>query len=949
MGVRFTGINTPFFGANWEYTKSERTNEIFRQLPDKKLKVFISSICGEEKYDRVRHELKRAIEDTNLAEVYTFEETGASTLSAEEHYIWELKDSDICIFLIDNKDGVRSGVQKEIDIAKKYNIKSLYYFCDEHTKEKTVLEQSITGAKFAKSKTVHKFENLSKNGAKDLVSDIVRIYHNYCVGRLNSIQEETGEIQEVDIDATEIYQKPIIPKTALKDMDESKNYILKFALGYSFSNSFQEQKESGVLDKWCKQFLEVLFEGLSIRQFNTAMYLDDIEEYQEKTYFEIVKTRWKAIQAYFAGDIEMCVKHLREALERAKETNQATWIIKDILIDMRNQEWSCGILKHQLTESQAQKELDESEEELYYPLLDRIQVSLNQTYIDGLYKEKTESPYTVSFGSNIGSISEMLAGRLVVAMYNGSLTQILSFYKKMQDFLFYLCCRYNNWELRRGLYCLVLFSGEEKEIKNIQNTYPEILNKLNSEEASMMMKFCQSQPVKYRRINNLLTAFGQVGYYLDDTEFEKYEKIIVKNILTWLEDKKVPVVEGQNIFKCLLGVCYRMSQDTIAEICCKFLEKKYTGWYRELFLFLAEGISLEKMSHNVAEKLIGRIEKVLEDEKEFQEIKSNPRFLHVLRKQDKKLTEKLDEKVKEYLPEYYDSTYLLETTQDEERDFPIFLKKYTESIRKQNEEQGKNGVYHGYATRSILTVKNILIANKINYGADIMDNLIETIVFTLLKSKESIRIKLDAIEFLTCVVIKYPEDYKRNRNLYEKIYEYRENISANSDRMMDANINIISLKIGLQFLYTAMGKDTYEEILELMPYLYNDIPTTISVSRVILTYLNSSKTVCLPEKVEGIVIQQVLQWCKLEYTDIRWNAVGILMLLGRNPLNRRTINNQIITLIDSDNVYIKNLIMNSLSDTAGIAEKTRVYVTEKCRNDYNYVVRMVCRNCISGE
>ena len=167
--------------------------------------------------------------------------------------------------------------------------------------------------------------------------------------------------------------------------------------------------------------------------------------------------------------------------------------------------------------------------------------------------------------------------------------------------------------------------------------------------------------------------------------------------------------------------------------------------------------------------------------------------------------------------------------------------------------------------------------------------------------------------------------------------------------MMDANINIISLKIGLQFLYTAMGKDTYEEILELMPYLYNDIPTTISVSRVILTYLNSSKTVCLPEKVEGIVIQQVLQWCKLEYTDIRWNAVGILMLLGRNPLNRRTINNQIITLIDSDNVYIKNLIMNSLSDTAGIAEKTRVYVTEKCRNDYNYVVRMVCRNCISGE
>ena len=164
----------------------------------------------------------------------------------------------------------------------------------------------------------------------------------------------------------------------------------------------------------------------------------------------------------------------------------------------------------------------------------------------------------------------------------------------MQDFLFYLCCRYNNWELRRGLYCLVLFSGEEKEIKNIQNTYPEILNKLNSEEASMMMKFCQSQPVKYRRINNLLTAFGQVGYYLDDTEFEKYEKIIVKNILTWLEDKKVPVVEGQNIFKCLLGVCYRMSQDTIAEICCKFLKKNIQDGIESYFFFLQKELVLKR-------------------------------------------------------------------------------------------------------------------------------------------------------------------------------------------------------------------------------------------------------------------------------------------------------------------------------------------------------------------
>ena len=70
--------------------------------PGQKIKVFISSICGVERYDKVRLELKNAIEATQLAEVYLFEGEEASTLSAGNHYTWALEDSDICIFLIDN-------------------------------------------------------------------------------------------------------------------------------------------------------------------------------------------------------------------------------------------------------------------------------------------------------------------------------------------------------------------------------------------------------------------------------------------------------------------------------------------------------------------------------------------------------------------------------------------------------------------------------------------------------------------------------------------------------------------------------------------------------------------------------------------------------------------------------------------------------------------------------
>ena len=72
MGVRLTGISTPVGGLSWEYTKAEEKFTPLMMSPGQKIKVFISSICGVEKYDKVRAELKSAIEATQLADVYTF-------------------------------------------------------------------------------------------------------------------------------------------------------------------------------------------------------------------------------------------------------------------------------------------------------------------------------------------------------------------------------------------------------------------------------------------------------------------------------------------------------------------------------------------------------------------------------------------------------------------------------------------------------------------------------------------------------------------------------------------------------------------------------------------------------------------------------------------------------------------------------------------------------------
>ena len=948
MGVRLTGISTPVCGVSWEYTKAEERSAPLPISPGQKIKVFISSICGVEKYDKVRAELKKAIERTQLVDVYTFESRGASTLPAGDHYILALKDSDICIFLIDNADGIKAGVQAEIDTVKKHNIKALYYFCDETQKEKTALEQSLMGARFAKSKTVHSFSELSREGAQALIDDIVAVYHYYCTGRIVLNSGENDEIQAVDVVGTEKYQLPIIPKSTLKNVDKCRDYFLKFVLGYSRGRYPGEMENTSEFDDWGLQFLPILFEGKSIKYFNTAMYLDALKAQQDDGHYQVVQIRWQAIQAYFAEDIKKCVEYLETALSLAKETNQPTWVIKDILVDLRNVHWTCCTARNEYSDTPAQKELTESSEELYYPILDRIHESLHEKYIEGLYKKKIGSPYSVTIGNNLDPYGEMLASSLIVSMYNGSLTHILLIYEKIRDFVFYLSCKYDDWNLRLNLYKLAIFAGNEKEIKGIQDSFPEVLNNLTADEAKSIMDFCLNHPIKYKRLSSQLLAFGSVGYFLDDKYYESYEKSIVGEIKSWLNSDTSVVAIGQDIFRCLSGVAYRMSQDILSEICCQFIDRHYSRWYMDMFKFIATRIDLRKMSDSSAKALVEHINYVLDNEKERVQIEYSPAFLCVLRKQNRALTEGMDKRIAKYLSGYYEGIYKLETTENKNRDMPAFVKEYIERIRKNNETQGKDGVYFGHGAREIATVRSILLEKGLMCDANTMDMLVSVVADTLLISKEGILAKLDAIALLICLAVKYPEDYTRNQGVYEKLFAQQNAIETADNSIISSNIDSISLKIGLQLLYISMGKDVYADILELMPYIQGNVTTTIAVTNLIVEYLENSDDVMLPARVEAAILQNVLQWLHSEYTDIRWNATRILLTMSRNPENCGIVNHQLMNLIDSDSVYIKNLIIRHLHKMNGITDRTKEYIISKCKQDANFVVRMVCDEVEKG-
>ena len=378
------------------------------------------------------------------------------------------------------------------------------------------------------------------------------------------------------------------------------------------------------------------------------------------------------------------------------------------------------------------------------------------------------------------------------------------------------------------------------------------------------MAFSATHPIQHKRLIRKLLAFGKVGYYLDDTNFAKYEEEIVGEIKEWISEEHAAVNVGKYVFDCLSDVAYRLSQDTLSEICCLFIDKHFSRWYLDMFKFMSKRINLNEMSSESAGNLIAHIISILRDKKEGEQVKYRPSFLSVLREQSKTLTEDLDKQISECLPDFYNFSYKLETTENKIEDSPIFIEKLIKQIHQNNTTQGKSGKYFGHATRNIAAITSILQSSDFNYSVNLMDKLIFTVTETLLESKEDISIKLDAVLLLCCIVIKYPQDYSRNQELYKSVANRENEIYIASDSILFSNISSLALRIGLKLLFLLIGSDVHTDMIELLPLISKDTTTAIKVTSFIADYLEINENLMLERTIDTILLHNTFEWLQMD-------------------------------------------------------------------------------------
>ena len=908
-------------------------------IPNQKIRVFISSAC-EGRYSLVRAGLKALIEATQLADVYAFESEGASTGSARHHYEGHLKDCDVCIFLIDNKDGIRDGVQKEIDIVKKHGIKAFYYFCDESSKEKTPLQKSLTGEEHAKTYVVHSFEELIQTGARDLINDMVFLYSQHCKGRVGWREGESDEgIDNIFPSGSTIFAENIAGKELLTSIDCCKDYFSHLIL----ERPLEKKTNSNAIDRLCADFLPVLFEGAPLDKNKLELLKGELKKQQPPSHYLVTKKRLDAIVAYFSGDQDGCLSILDEALKLAKSKSLPSWIVKDILIDLRNQQGFLGESQNCYSlDNKYQKELNESDFITYYPLIDRFERNYYRKLVEKWIKYKIQSPYTITFGHDLGTFVDLLASSYVFAMFNGSLTHLQLLYRRIMVLTFYFSQRYSNWNLKTLLLKTTIVNYDSKEIDGIISFFGDILGKMNATDAYDIYRFAENKPIAYQKLCAKLEAFRITGYFLDDDQFASVWEEIYKLICDWLEDSKdsnAPIVVGNHIFLALRETYLRIDQDLLVDFIYRCLKLPLQRFYDELFGLISECVNLNKLTKESSQKLLSSVIEIVSNEKERKNIYFDSIFssLWRLRKQNRELTEELDKVISESMPDFYEGEYTLETTEDEAK-MPLFIEKYVAEIITRNKTQGEGGRFTGYADRPHQIIEGIMQKSALVFEDDLIDSVFKVSYETLLRERQTIDVKMDAIDLMIFLIKSFSGILDRDSEIVLGVLSNKAVVETGT--ALITNLREVDLKLYALLLYSCLGEDINTDIIEVLAHIGDNELSQIKASQAFLHYLSMSSETVNP-KLESTIIQNAVKWCNSSNLTVRWYAVRILFELLRNSNNKNIVCNQLVRLMDTDNVYIKNFILRRVYRLKDIDVDTYDYIIQKATLDTNFVVRKV--------
>lgn len=897
------------------------------------LRVFISSKCGG-KYTIARKALKKLLKSTGLIEVYVFENEPASSEDTQSAYLEYVDQSNLCIFLIDNKDGVSPAVLSEEKRAKDKSLRLLYIFCDERRKEPIPMQENIKNSLSQKYQIVHEFSDIVSTAYDSVMQDLIAVYkrkEKLFIEMESNIIESVDDIGQLNIKADTLH---------FNKSNESEEVYKTLTANLMPRSSDENPKKTTVLEKLLSEQLKVV---LSQRAFDAGIIdqiSDEIVKDKNDAFSDLLKLRFSAQKLYFSAEYEECMKPLQSAIKLAIESEDIpAWIANDIAIDIRQVQWkidkqnSCTTL-----ENPGQKYIDESNEPVYFPYLDRCVENMWKEIANKFYSEANMSPYTISFGG-FDKFFKYLSEAFCIAEKFGSIVQTIITRDRLIAIYSMLCTLYSDHDLLVELIRLLVINHDKKQLDTIIRTYNQSVDILNESDMNIIIDSIDTFTSTMHKTISKLLLVGEFGNYLDDSSFNALQDELVNFANNWSKDENRNFNYSSYIFNFFNSNTLRLDIERIIDFICSIFENRLARFYIDSFKIIRD-INFSKVSSGKQMMIMQIFTDIATEKIKYND---NQYFYFALLQFCKTTTlntENLEDKIAKKYPNFYENTFRLEMISIQKSNPMKFVEIYLQKAKSRNELQGKNGTYSGYSYECYDVIYQILTVNSVQLNSDSVKNLVKAIIETLSKTAQTVKTKMSAINLLQYVFREYQKDDIWN-DIKTKMIDNADVFSNGYEfDLFDKDTNTI-LSFQYDLFLSSFDTSLNDILLEKMLSLdSSNSYTLIRILDIVETFLRSLKDQHSNDLLLAFLYFSISQSQHKE-NDVKYYVALCLIQLSKFDLTKRLALMHLLQLMDTGSYKAKIAIISGIKTISGPNDAYKTQIINKGKADNNYLVRYV--------
>lgn len=784
----------------------------------------------------MRKKLAELLDSSGVFAAYLWERGGASSLLAKDAYIGDLNDSDLCVVVIDNADGVPHGVQVEVDHILQVKKRALFYFCTEFSNDKTSVQRMLDGPEGYTYKTVERMDQVPERVFRDLQEDVLVLYRRWC----NHDVEPSGVLRE----NMPVVSTAQLPKTALSSLVGLREVIGKLVFG---GEAEHEPLEG--LDAEAAKLAKALYSDMNIDEYDPDSLISVAQNLLPEPYALVVKQRWRGNCWYLKGRVAEALSILEEAMEIAKSVGLEPWFVNDILIDLRNisSENSDALV----IESKYQKQLTDNNGEVVYPLLDRAVSDSLESIEQDRIKEGLQSYTSYTIGDNALRFIDPICKAFAIAACFGSLTHIAITVKRLRHLVFYLCTKYQDANLNASLLKLSIICGKRGDADKTIQSFNNLRFDSDSESAEKVFNFC----ARYHCLNDsgiaVFEAFGVTGYYLSAADFARAAAVFVQRAEQALIGSDPWEPKPVSVFDAMRRNANRLSLPWMVDFAQRAIESSRYFWQNEALRFISRAqIDFGDIENSQLERLLNAIEELAGST-----VDSVPRdcicdiAIAISEDADQKLCDQLN-RIVALLPEFLQSHYRsVAGNACNDASMAYLVDRDITCILKENETQGKNEVFFGGLNHHVIAARRI--EHMDNPSLDLGRRLYSASLGTLVSEDYDCTGKVHACEAMCRLLHLFGNDVIDDARTKELLLFDRESllmahsIGKESKLLLSVWINVLSFLVGVP---------CESSIISSIALCYKaDVYTQANAGDAIAFLVRTDSAPCVPTSLQGFL------------------------------------------------------------------------------------------------